>query len=247
MQQVNGSLNGNGAKIIGEELARWLPSLRLIYTESHKLSANFPGTAPEKNIAFRKHLHKQWRIASAKGDKNEKIRLAKHYVFDWGGVRSNKDETIERYASMHSRDLISLGMQGISSWSKIISLHSPRQYPIYDARVALSLNAMQAVLLGEIRLWFNIPSTQIKTIPIEAKRLRNLRVDGCRIRRKETYKTYLAYLDEMGLGRRRQRTELLLFSASPRFVDLLSAVPCASFNGATLQALLPALRQAVKV
>ncbi|EZP73669.1 hypothetical protein BV96_01112 [Sphingomonas paucimobilis] len=247
MQQMNGLLHGKGAELVGEELARWLPRLRHIYTANHKLSTHFPGTAPEKNIAFRKEMHEKWRGASAKGDTAEKIALANHYVIDWGGVKSNKPETLERYSGMRSRDLISLGMQGISSWSKIISIHSPRKYPIYDARVALSLNAIQAVILGEIRLWFHIPSTQIKTIPIEAAKLQTLCISASSIPRKDAYKAYLAYLDHMGLSSRRQRTEMLLFAASPTLVDLLAAVPAASFNSATLQALLPTLRQTLKV
>ncbi|EQB11935.1 hypothetical protein [Sphingobium lactosutens] len=247
MQQMNGLLHRQGAELVGKELARWLPKLRHIYTANHKLSAKFPGTAPEKNIAFRKEMHEKWRNASAKRDMAERIALAKHYVSDWGGVKSNNPETLERYSGMRSRDLIGLGMQGVSSWSKIISIHSPRTYPIYDARVALSLNAIQAVILGEIRVWFRIPSTQIKTIPVEAARLQNLCIGASSIPRKDAYKAYLAYLNQMGLSNRRQRTEMLLFAASPTLVDLLAAIPTASFNSATLQALLPTLRQTLKV
>jgi hypothetical protein len=247
MQHVIDSLQGKGSDIVGNELTSWLPSLRKIYTDSHKLSAGFAGTAPERNIAFRRHLHELWRTACARQDKKEKLRLAKHYVVEWGGVKSNKPETLELYAGMQSRELINRGMDGISSWSKIISIHSPRKYPIYDARVALSLNAIQAMTMGEIRLWFPIPSTQIKTIPIEAKRLQMLRAVGYRIRHKDAYKTYLAYLDKMGLGRRRQRTEMLLFAASPHVVASLSAVPTGAFTGTALQALLPALRRTLKV
>ena len=237
----------SSAKRIGSELALWLPKLRYIYDFENRLSKAIPGNLVQKNLGFRKSLHNEWKSACRAGDDVAKAAIVRKYVHEWGGVHSHADGTLERYAKTHTDDLIALGMTGISSWSKAISIRSPRQYPIYDARVAISLNALQAIILGEIHLWFSVPGTQIKELDRQAKRLKKLMPAKSKIPHEAVYREYLNTLDEMRLSGRRQRTEMLLFSLSRDITIFLASLPDAQLNGATLQAYLPNLRRQLKV
>ena len=67
----------------------------------------------------------------------------KWYVRYWGGVRGNKESTIEAYINMSEVDLERLGAKGIATWSKILCLRDPNRFAIYDARVALAINSLQ--------------------------------------------------------------------------------------------------------
>lgn len=83
-------------------------------------------------------LNNAWK----EGDANHKANLEKWYVVDFGGVKRNKSETLSEYASKTSSELISIGKKGIASWSKMLCVRNPLEYPIFDARVAISLNCL---------------------------------------------------------------------------------------------------------
>ena len=65
------------------------------------------------------------------------------YVKNWGGVKTNKAETLQFYIDSKYEELLDLHSKGIATWSKVLSVRNPNQYAIYDARVAVSLNSIQ--------------------------------------------------------------------------------------------------------
>jgi hypothetical protein len=85
--------------------------------------------------------------------------LASWYVAKWGGVPSNKEETIRAYIAQSEDELASRGAGGVATWSKILVLSNPDRYAIFDARVAMALNALQIAQDHERPIFFpNLPS-----------------------------------------------------------------------------------------
>ena len=92
----------------------------------------------EQNRNLREHINERIK------NKTDKSALFQAwYVLNWGGVKGNKKETLEKYIQSQNSELISLNGKGIASWSKILSVRDPKAYAIYDARVAISLNSIQ--------------------------------------------------------------------------------------------------------
>lgn len=75
----------------------------------------------------------------------DKYNILKWYIYNWGGVKTNNQQTLELYTSSLPQELIERGSKGIASWSKALSIINPVEYAIYDARVAMSLNALQII------------------------------------------------------------------------------------------------------
>ena len=98
----------------------------------HEKSGNL-----EECIALKQHLTDAW----SRADVAEKAKLAKWIVADWGGVRSNRPITLQGHLDQIEND--SRPLKGVASYSKILSVVNCTQYAIYDARVAVSLNAVQ--------------------------------------------------------------------------------------------------------
>jgi hypothetical protein len=81
------------------------------------------------------------------------------YVATWGGVPSNKEETIRVYIAQSEDELASRGAGDVATWSKILVLRNPDRYAIFDARVAMALNALQILQDHEQPIFFpNLPS-----------------------------------------------------------------------------------------
>jgi hypothetical protein len=107
----------------------------------------------------------------------EKFAIAKFYIVDWGGVKSNEDlkGTIKQFSSFmkieNNRDCFKrISLKGVSTWSKYISLCSDWA-AIYDSRVAYSINAIRYIK-GDIEEFFPIPgeggqSPRLNLIDIE--------------------------------------------------------------------------------
>ena len=100
------------------------------------------GTNFEKNIHLKQVSPKIWEGA-------DKFQLSNWIVRDWGGIRGNKAGTLQRYLDAISNDDFPACLTGVASYSKILSFMNPQTFAIYDARVAISLNAIQ--LLSETR------------------------------------------------------------------------------------------------
>jgi hypothetical protein len=92
----------------------------------------------QKSRHLRNFIHQQIEDKSIQSSQFEKW-----YVHNWGGVKTNKQETLQNYINSSSSELINNNIKGIATWSKILAVRNPSQFTIYDARVALSLNSIQ--------------------------------------------------------------------------------------------------------
>lgn len=93
----------------------------------------------EKNVELKIHLHNQWRSSNSQ----ERMNLSKVIVSDWGGVKNNKSETLQSYINEIEKLSPSTPLKGVASYSKIFAIADMNAYTIYDARVAVCLNAIQ--------------------------------------------------------------------------------------------------------
>ena len=100
-----------------------------------------PGSSYQRNIDLKHALHSAW----IKGDKARRYELACFYVRDWGGIKRNSEDKLRRYAAASADELISNGYDGVATWSKILCMHDPDRYAIFDARVSVALNALQII------------------------------------------------------------------------------------------------------
>lgn len=89
-----------------------------------------------KNIALKEQSAQIWKD----GDKS---KVAKWVIADWGGIKGNKDTTVASYVTAISSGRYPSEIKGVASYSKILSFMDPNKFAIYDARVAISLNAIQ--------------------------------------------------------------------------------------------------------
>lgn len=241
------AINTATARMISNEIRLWLPRLRHIYTDTHPLSIHFVGNAPSKNIAYRRKLNGDWKRASRSKIFADKFDIADTYIRKWGGLVANKDATIRNYASTPDIQLINRGAKGIASWSKLLSVRNPRRYPIYDARVAFSLNALQAMTIGSIDHWFHVPSTRITWIDSHLAALQALCSSHAIVPDAEAYKFYLDWYDEMGVNHRIQRVEMLLFAVAPIIAEELTKLSAGGLATYSVPSLLPSVRAILAV
>ena len=96
------------------------------------------GNEYEQNADLKHQLHMLWANADAKKRRD----LTDYYVAIWGGIRSNRTSTMASYATETPEQLIGRGVCGVASWSKVLCMHDPNSYAIYDARVAVALNVL---------------------------------------------------------------------------------------------------------
>lgn len=89
-----------------------------------------------------KNLKRALNHAWLNGDDAHKANLERWYVVVFGGVRGNNPETLSNYSTSSCDELIQLGANGIASWSKMLCVRDPLEYPIFDARVSISLNCL---------------------------------------------------------------------------------------------------------
>jgi len=93
-----------------------------------------------RNVALKHALHAGWCAMPA-----HRADLERYYVVDWGGVRSNRPETLALYHGSDAQANIARGDRGIASWSKALCVRDPHRFAIFDARVSASLNALQII------------------------------------------------------------------------------------------------------
>lgn len=117
-----------------------------------------------RNIALRGEVSRLWREAVEADKLNLAFDLARWIVKDWGGIKNINDSTIGEHHFAALNKLFSLPFEHISSKSKVITLPDPYTYQIYDARVAVALNVIQLAADTDMRIYFEIPSTQITWI-----------------------------------------------------------------------------------
>ncbi len=143
-------------------------------------------------------------------------------MIKWGGITRGLDK-IPQMAHENPEQLIARGLKRVASWSKILTLHDPEHYLIYDARVAFSLNYI-----------FHISSVTDAYFPIVPSRnthivaaLKQLRSQGLKLNRSpetESQSFYLAYLDlAHGAAKKLSipawQIEMALFARGPVLAD----------------------------
>ena len=90
------------------------------------------------NIRLRRELRNAWTNEPAR-----RYELAAWYIRDWDGIKRNDDATIKVYCDSAEAELASSRWKGVATWSKILAIRNPEKYPIYDARVAAAIAAIQ--------------------------------------------------------------------------------------------------------
>lgn len=154
------------------------------------------------NLALKQYLNKLWGNASSD---DEKLRVAKVIVSDWGGVRGNNQNTLIKYVNAISKSAPPTPIQGVASYSKIFAIVDPQRFAIYDARVAACLNAAQINAKIKTGLAFNyvpgrnnvVGNTTTKTGFTQDPRFSTkqlVQLGWSSIRRDDTYKKYLELL-----------------------------------------------------
>lgn len=130
-----GAFEGIGVRHLSQNYAWPLKGEFPSYTHLTSLKIS-DGTNYEKNINLKKTSSEIW-------EKGDKLEIANWVISDWGGIRGNRPETIQQYVADIVSGKIPTELKGVASYSKILSFLDPTSYAIYDARVAISLNAIQ--------------------------------------------------------------------------------------------------------
>jgi hypothetical protein len=184
---------------------KWDFSLDKYPGENPRLSGE---NAYEKNKKMRLHIAR--RIAS---DSDLSTELQKWYVKEWGGVRGNREKTLDEYIELEAGALIDKGTAGVATWSKMLSLRDPTLYAIYDARVALSLNSLlKKAELGGGLMFPQLPSRNRRFVqPTQSKIIKSQFFIGTK---KDFYQEYISILQNVAKGEAWdiQDVEMLLFS-----------------------------------
>lgn len=154
-------------------------------------------------IALKTYLTKAWSTS----DEADKKKLAWWIVADWGGVRSNRAATLEAHWRLIHSELNKMPVEGIASYSKILTLKDCTQYAIYDARVAACLNAIQLQMKPVKPVFFPyIPSQNQyfrqwprskNFVNVFSKRKLVSDGDWHELEKHETYTTYLNLLHSL--------------------------------------------------
>lgn len=146
----------------------------------------------EKNIFLKENSSKIWNEGS-------KFEIAKWVIDKWGGIRRNSIETIEKYINEIENKNYPSYIKGVASYSKILSFMNPEEFAIYDARVAISLNAIQLLSKSQSGLAFTYLKGRNNTLTLfrnsELTKTKNLIKNGWQeIPKNDCYSIYLNYL-----------------------------------------------------
>ena len=188
---------------------------------------NIPGSSFEANVKLKLLLNNKWH-----SEPDVRKKIVEWIISDWGGIRSNSKNTIHKYFLHSLENTPPTPLTGIASFSKVLAIKDPLKYAIYDARVAVSLNAIQMIynvvngaaypyLPGRNNItghWTSNPprgfsrndATSIETLlsaPYEWKKIRN----------KDAYSTYINLLQSISkeLDAPLYELEMALFSQAP--------------------------------
>lgn len=140
-----GSFKGLGASSIKENYSWMAKSL----PKGIRLNVDATKSNYQINVELKFELSRLWRESPAR-----RLELVRYIVSTWGGIRGNSEDTLKRYSLLHP-PVASLPLKGVASYSKVLGMIDPDEYAIYDARVAVALNAVQ--LLARISKGYFFP------------------------------------------------------------------------------------------
>lgn len=176
----------------------------------------------KRNIELKTQLNALWIEASF----SDRIILANYYVKVWGGVKTNRLETINEYVRILDEGL-PFGIKGIASWSKIAAIANPSENAIFDARVSFSLNALQLIKLGKINCFFpNLPGRNTgieKAKKVIRDRFENRIVEI--IKYNECYVHYIEIIKHAAGGNNISSVEMLLFAKADELAKIINSYP----------------------
>ncbi|MBD2757178.1 hypothetical protein [Spirosoma validum] len=187
----------------------------------HEQSGSF-----DECVALKHHLTASWVGSNA----DQRTELAKWIVADWGGVRANRSLTLESHLSRVLSENSTWPLQGLASYSKILTAVSCTQYAIYDARVAACLNAVQLIADTQKPVYFPYVPSRNKLIQAFTNQYPRKKLVGdhgwTEIEKDNTYRLYLEVLHHLKrhfADSEVYHFEMTLFSLAPlicsRFMD----------------------------
>jgi hypothetical protein len=112
-----------------------IPSVLFDGCLNHYSGSNF-----EANVALKKDLSQRW-----KNEPYSREEITKWVISDWGGIRGNRKSTLNNYYLQSLQSSPKTPLKGIASFSKVLAVKDSKKYAIYDARVAVSINAIQII------------------------------------------------------------------------------------------------------
>lgn len=148
-------------------------------------------------------------------------------IQSWGGIRKHKEETLRKYL-YDAKNFNSIdGKDGVASYSKLMAAKNCEKFFILDARVAVALNVLQLDYFGGHRYFFDVLSTQNKTITAFNKMYKRKQYEaiGYRAFKGDMYAYFNALILEMAryLGVRGIEVEMMLFDNAENIIaDLVS-------------------------
>jgi hypothetical protein len=156
-------------------------------------------------------------------DHERRSAACKWVISDWGGIRGNANGTLEAYANglgdgtLSAADMFAraCGVDGISSWSKVLAFAHPSHHAIYDSRTAVTLNVLLRTAGSPHRFW--MPSTQNRQVAKTVRTLREENKTGAWL----GYAEYLATLKAMVNAGAPSilRAEMALFASAPKLAE----------------------------
>ncbi len=178
---------------------------------SESIRTAFPGLPGgdgyEANVALKKDMSRRWGEAKSP---EERERLTRFIVVDWGGIKGNNETRYSEYAMAATKEVPEISFAGIASFSKVLAIRNPEVYAIFDARVAVALNAIHVIggpTTGELYPYLpgrnNVTGSAVtkrgfSTLPENARRqLSREHPRWARVPRKTAYQSYLALLNSV--------------------------------------------------
>lgn len=172
-----------------------------------------------KNMALKEALHSKWKNEPNIEKREEYIE---YYIKAWGGIKTNRANSMNEYKTKSAEELIKKGRQGIASWSKALVLHDHNQYAIFDARVAISLNCLQMIDSVDNKILYPILASRNSTIIPASKKLKAIaKIEGWDNCDDSTfYRDYLELLKKTAneLNTNISTVEMLLFAKAEELI-----------------------------
>lgn len=175
-----------------------------------------------QNITLKNELNRLW-VQSE--DQQSRKQLISYYIVDWGGIKSNKPNTLDVYGTLDAEYLINRGLQGIASWSKALVVHNPEKYAIFDARVSFSINCIQYLSEQDEQIFFPKLGSRNKRIVLGANHIWQHAKEKRwkRLNSKEVYNKYLEIIHNVAseLNTSISSIEMLLFADAEKLSEKL--------------------------
>ena len=148
--------------------------------------------------------------------------LAAQMVGEWGGIKKGLETVKNEMATETPEQLIKRGIVRVASWSKIIALHDPEKFLIYDARVAWTINLILCKS-ETISTYFPMPSSQNSHLKKAEKSSVGIRLKSSSSKIIQDLDFYTAFLFLAGaVGEKLEipawQVEMALFARGPEMV-----------------------------